>query len=114
MLAVRARALLDGAMRPRSMTWWNWPSPVLKHRMALTFAARATARPFRPSSQAQVAHRIADGRRTRGIEAEASDARPAQAPASVTMPRLIPGAPVAATVIHGLHGRRRAGTGENF
>src|SRR3954470_573502 len=34
---------------------------------------------------------------------------------SVTMPRLILEARrVAATVIHGLHGRRRAGTGENF
>src|SRR3954449_1858218 len=34
---------------------------------------------------------------------------------SVTMPRLILAARrVAATIIHGLHGRRRAGTGENF
>src|SRR3982751_2713698 len=34
---------------------------------------------------------------------------------SVTMPRLILEARrVASTVIHGLHGRRRAGTGENF
>src|SRR5437660_6208984 len=34
---------------------------------------------------------------------------------SVTMPRLILEARrVAATVIHGLHGRRRAGSGENF
>ena len=34
---------------------------------------------------------------------------------STTMPRLILEARrVAATVIHGLHGRRRAGTGENF
>src|SRR5437016_6699638 len=34
---------------------------------------------------------------------------------SATMPRLILEARrVAATVIHGLHGRRRAGTGENF
>src|SRR5213080_3731129 len=34
---------------------------------------------------------------------------------SVTMPRLILEARrVAATIIHGLHGRRRAGTGENF
>src|SRR3954447_10528634 len=34
---------------------------------------------------------------------------------SATMPRLILEARrVAATIIHGLHGRRRAGTGENF
>ena len=41
MLAVRARACSMAGWRPRSTTWWRWPTPVLKHRMALTFAARA-------------------------------------------------------------------------
>jgi len=52
----------------------------------------------------------------RGIEAEATRrATGAGRQLSVTMPRLILEARrVAATVIHGLHGRRRAGTGENF
>jgi uncharacterized protein (DUF58 family) len=52
----------------------------------------------------------------RTIEAEATrKATGAARSLSATMPRLILEARrVAATVIHGLHGRRRAGTGENF
>src|SRR5919205_1087572 len=52
----------------------------------------------------------------RAIEAEAArHATGAARSLSATMPRLILEARrVAATVIHGLHGRRRAGTGENF
>src|SRR3954463_11529623 len=52
----------------------------------------------------------------RAVEAEAArQATGAARSLSATMPRLILEARrVAATVIHGLHGRRRAGTGENF
>src|SRR6266480_5376896 len=52
----------------------------------------------------------------RAIEAEATQkATGAARTLSATMPRLILEARrVAATVIHGLHGRRRAGSGENF
>jgi len=52
----------------------------------------------------------------RAIEAEAArQATGAAHSLSATRPRLILEARrVAATVIHGLHGRRRAGTGENF
>jgi uncharacterized protein (DUF58 family) len=52
----------------------------------------------------------------RAIEAEAARHATGRARSlSATMPRLILEARrVAATVIHGLHGRRRAGTGENF
>ncbi len=52
----------------------------------------------------------------RALEAEAARrASGAGRQLSVTMPRLIlESRRVAATVIHGLHGRRRAGTGENF
>src|SRR3954463_2577958 len=52
----------------------------------------------------------------RATEAEAARHATGQARSlSATMPRLILEARrVAATVIHGLHGRRRAGTGENF
>jgi len=52
----------------------------------------------------------------RSVEAEATQrATGAARSLSATMPRLILEARrVAATVIHGLHGRRRAGTGENF
>lgn len=41
MLAVRARALLDGRFAPSVDDVLELAAPVLKHRMALTFAARA-------------------------------------------------------------------------
>jgi MoxR-like ATPase len=41
MLAVRARALLDGRLSPSVDDVLELAEPVLKHRMALTFAARA-------------------------------------------------------------------------
>jgi MoxR-like ATPase len=41
MLAVRARALLDGRLAPSIDDVVDLAEPVLKHRMALTFSARA-------------------------------------------------------------------------
>jgi MoxR-like ATPase len=41
MLAVRARALIDGRLAPSVDDVLDLAEPVLKHRMALTFAARA-------------------------------------------------------------------------
>jgi MoxR-like ATPase len=41
MLLVRARALLDGRLAPSVDDVIALAEPVLKHRMALTFAARA-------------------------------------------------------------------------
>jgi MoxR-like ATPase len=41
MLAVRARALIDGRFAPSIDDVIELATPVLKHRMALTFAARA-------------------------------------------------------------------------
>ena len=41
MLAVRARALLDGRYAPSIDDVVALAGPVLRHRMALTFAARA-------------------------------------------------------------------------
>ena len=41
MLATRARALLDGRLAPSISDVVALAEPVLKHRMALTFAARA-------------------------------------------------------------------------
>ena len=41
MLAVRARALLDGRLAPSIDDVIDLAEPILKHRMALTFAARA-------------------------------------------------------------------------
>jgi MoxR-like ATPase len=41
MLAVRARALLEGRFAPSVDDVIDLAEPILKHRMALTFAARA-------------------------------------------------------------------------
>jgi MoxR-like ATPase len=41
MLVVRARALLDGRLSPSIDDVLEMAEPILKHRMALTFAARA-------------------------------------------------------------------------
>ena len=41
MLAVRARALLDGRLAPSTDDVVALAQPVLRHRMALTFPARA-------------------------------------------------------------------------
>src|SRR5439155_8288735 len=44
MLAVRARALIEGRLAPSIDDVLDLAEPVLKHRMALTFAARAEGR----------------------------------------------------------------------
>ena len=44
MLAVRARALLDGRLAPSIDDVLDLAEPVLKHRMALPFSARAEGR----------------------------------------------------------------------
>ena len=41
MLAARARALIDGRLSPSIDDVADMAEPILKHRMALTFAARA-------------------------------------------------------------------------
>jgi MoxR-like ATPase len=41
MLAVRAKALIDGRLAPSVDDVLSLADPILKHRMALTFAARA-------------------------------------------------------------------------
>ena len=41
MLAVRAKALIDGRLAPSVDDVMHLAEPILKHRMALSFAARA-------------------------------------------------------------------------
>jgi MoxR-like ATPase len=41
MLAARARALIDGRLSPSIDDVLDMAEPIIKHRMALTFAARA-------------------------------------------------------------------------
>ena len=95
--------------------------PILKHRMALTFAARAdgeTHRRRHRQAQERASDKRDGGATARGQARDQGDAarerrRRARSPRS--MPRLILEARrIAATVIHGLHGRKRAGPGENF
>ena len=57
MLAVRARALLDGRLAPSIDDVLDLAEPILKHRMALTFAARAEGRSI-PEVIAQIKARI--------------------------------------------------------
>ncbi len=56
MLAARARALIDGRLSPSIDDVVALAAPVLRHRMALTFAARADgvdmAQPHRPAGRA--------------------------------------------------------------
>ena len=121
MLAVRARALLDGRLAPSIDDVLDLAEPVLKHRMALTFAARAEGETVDGGDRPpEGADRISGWRPRQGarptmikpaVQRAAGEGRTLAA----TMPRLILEARrVAATVIHGLHGRRRAGPGENF
>ena len=119
MLAVRARALLDGRLAPSIDDVLALAEPVLKHRMALTFAARADGETIRRRDrQAEGADRIVDGGAAAPTSTRStrSGTRAAKARTlAATLPRLILEARrIAATVIHGLHGRRRAGPGENF
>ena len=58
MLAVRARALLDGRLAPSRADVAALAGPVLKHRMALTFAARAEGETV-PGVIARLASRLA-------------------------------------------------------
>ncbi|HET7256420.1 MAG TPA: MoxR family ATPase [Xanthobacteraceae bacterium] len=58
MLAVRARALLDGRLAPSVDDVLDLAEPVLKHRMALTFTARAEGRTI-PDVIRQLKTRIA-------------------------------------------------------
>ena len=64
MLAVRARALLDGRLAPSIDDVLDLAEPVLKHRMALTFTARAEGESIEAVDRPpEVADRIADGGR---------------------------------------------------
>src|SRR5437667_1644815 len=73
-------------------------------------ASSASSRPASDSRMAPVKQR-ADKHEIRATQRASGEARSL----AQTMPRLILEARrIAATVIHGLHGRRRAGRGENF
>src|SRR3974390_2644233 len=109
---------MAGCRHP-STTFSPWLSPSSSTAWHLRLLPAPTARPWMPSSasssrasdRAMAATGRADKREIRATQ-HASGAARALAEA---MPRLILEARrIAATVIQGLHGRRRAGPGENF
>ena len=123
MLAVRAKALIDGRLAPSVDDVIALAEPVLKHRMALTFAARAEGRDRERRDRA--------AGRSAGVSAEwrraglADNRRPgvssvfalegeAHALADRLPELLLDALRVANTVAHGIHGRRRAGTGRDL
>ena len=123
MLAVRARALIEGRLAPSIDDVVALAEPVLKHRMALTFAARADGETVGGiiARLDGAARRLKDGcmARVRVLGEETRSPRRGETEAALTladrMPRLVLEARrVAATLSHGLHGRRRAGAGETF
>ncbi len=114
MLAVRAKALMDGRLAPSVDDVVGLAEPVLKHRMALSFAARAEGQDL-----GQIIARSQRLRRSNGMAAENGDSRfRTRTRAHLVadrLPELIVEADhIAQTVAHGIHGRRRAGPGETF
>ena len=119
MLAVRAKALIDGRLAPSVDDVLALADPVLKHRMALTFAARAEGQdlgaiitPARRGGGVSMANATApqDLRRSQVLSLE----REAHGLADRLPDILIEAQRIAQTVAHGIHGRRRAGPGETF
>ena len=85
--------------------------PVLRHRMALTFAARAEGVTLARSC-GQV---IRSAARAAALMAEAGVFQHRAEQAAAALPPLLVAAErVAATVAQGVHGRRRVGQGETF
>ena len=122
MLAVRARALIEGRLAPSIDDVLALAEPVLKHRMALTFAARADGETIPEVIRALTARFERQDRQDDPDPRPAHDApvpgrRETDAALALAnrMPRLVLEARrVAASLVHGLHGRRRAGPGESF
>src|SRR5260370_40946003 len=105
--------------RPPSTTSSIWPSRFSSTGWRLLLPPAPRVRAWKPSSASSI--RASDNSmaaKRRADKAEFKATRHASGVARAlaeSMPRLILEARrIAATVIHGLHGRRRAGPGENF
>ena len=121
MLAARARALIDGRLAPSLDDVRALAKPVLQHRIALTYEARAqdqtpltvierlVARDLTPLMPREPASRRSPGAaRARGqvVEAKRLAAR---------LTRIgLEARRIAASMVQGAHGRRRPGVGESF
>ena len=112
MLAARARALVDGRLSPSLDDIATLAEPALKHRMALSFAARAEGETISAAIDGLWPRRSNDVVASGVMTLPASIRRDA-ATLSARLPSLVIAARrVAQTVRHGVHGRRRAGSGE--
>ena len=125
MLAIRARALIQGRLVPGMDDVAALAHPVLIHRMALGFAARAEGQTL--TGLIDAAGRRRDGRGGGGVieprRLRAAGTSPRGRSGCGATPRRSPARCrrcwpqaelLAATVAMGVHGRRRAGHGENF
>ena len=109
MLASRARALLDGRLAPSIDDVVALARPVLRHRMALNFSARADGVVL-----AEVIDRLVGAAWLAASTQAAAEARRAEALGARLPPLLVAAERVAATVAQGVHGRRRVGQGDSF
>ena len=120
MLVARARALIDGRLvaldRRRARRWPSrssstaWRSP--SRRAPTARAPRpSSASSRRASDELMAAKRRADRNEIRATQRASGEARALAETHAAPDPE---SRRIAATVIHGLHGRRRAGPGENF
>ena len=114
MLAVRVRALLQERLAPSVEDVIALAPPVLRHRMALTFTARAEGMTLNQDHRASVR----GNRRLMAAGATAASLtgqrQRAERLADRLPPLLVAAERVASTVAQGVHGRRRVGVGETF
>ena len=114
MLACRARALIDGRYAPSVDDVLALAPPVLRHRMAVSFAGARRGDRRRPGHRADDGAAQVNSPRT-VLENGAVVARDRAEQAAAALPPLLVAAErVAATVAQGVHGRRRVGQGETF
>ena len=117
-LCARARALYDGRLAPSIDDVHALAEPVLQHRMALTFAARAEGMTVRDVDRASWSRQRAawreSARRRRTGRRRATRSRAARMRASLVPDLLVEARRIVNTVIAGWHGRRKRGIGENF
>jgi len=118
MLACRARAMIDGRYAPSVEDVLALAPPVLRHRMAVSFAGapRDHGRPGDRSdgdAAAVISERAINVLSPRRAAAPPLRDRAEQVAATLP-PLLVAAERVAMTVARGVHGRRRVGQGETF
>ena len=116
-LCARARALYDGRLAPSIDDVYALAEPVLQHRMALTFAARAEGMTVRDVIARAGQESGLDGANRRGRPPRLPPAKRlarARMRASLVPDLLVEARRIVNTVIAGWHGRRKRGIGENF